>query len=607
MDKVLSGIQLCESSACTDACTLDRSGPSSQHPAMGGTQTTHHSPPITYPPLSTPQDVGETQAQRTARLQERFRSRSSHGSSSGPSSGTTTISTAELHQHEQALAPTSEPHAHVCWMYRRSDRPKTTDAALGSSHKRYPQSTYLPDIKSEILQMLNIEWVKDTSIPLQNSEVSIRLHPNGLLHDGTSSGTLANLVRQLYGTGCPPQVLPSQFKHLTKQRSAPVICLELFIKYKKRCETENSSHGDSDDTEFNDVALFTTSTLPRTSGRRRPRSESLADSQEHIAKQQQMSKGSNSGSNRRQISSMFRPLPVDHLSKPVHKSSKIDFEKIICTIDNTTGQTSFTTLPDSFTGYIQENPFSKGSMKNAYQLILSGANSDVEYVAKRFFRLSDDTVNALSDEMAFGGSDVISQHNAQIKAECSRLRQAKWFLEAFYSHCSTADITVDTRIAIADAFLLQEKTSGGPSVASGISSYSLGDEGIMWLVEMRRSKEVNHYSGTLAHSSTGADLRRGTIYAFTHFAYGHSNESLVFADVQGSPAVINGCDGVVLFDLMTHTSTGNSGVGDFGIRGIKSFIRDHIEVWLYSGDDNDNEKDQADGGKDSGNGSGLED
>lgn len=61
----------------------------------------------------------------------------------------------------------------------------------------------------------------------------------------------------------------------------------------------------------------------------------------------------------------------------------------------------------------------------------------------------------------------------------------------------------------------------------------------------------------------------------------------------GTPAPVNGCDGVILFDPMTHTLNGSvtlffnqfswlicldfsdSGIGDFGTEGINTFIESH--------------------------------
>ncbi|KAK6997329.1 hypothetical protein R3P38DRAFT_3220308 [Favolaschia claudopus] len=50
---------------------------------------------------------------------------------------------------------------------------------------------------------------------------------------------------------------------------------------------------------------------------------------------------------------------------------------------------------------------------------------------------------------------------------------------------------------------------------------------------------------------------------------------MIFADLQGTPALVGRKDGLVLFDPMTHTVGGNSGIGDFGLEGINSFLRDH--------------------------------
>ena len=92
---------------------------------------------------------------------------------------------------------------------------------------------------------------------------------------------------------------------------------------------------------------------------------------------------------------------------------------------------------------------------------------------------------------------------------------------------------------------------------------------------------MHRYSGTLSHPSQGKDQRSSTIYAFSHFVYGHSNKNLVIADLQGmfvlltriwdsesmpladptlssgTPASVKGKDGLVLFDPMTHTVDGS--------------------------------------------------
>ncbi|KAJ6461409.1 hypothetical protein C8R45DRAFT_941310 [Mycena sanguinolenta] len=46
--------------------------------------------------------------------------------------------------------------------------------------------------------------------------------------------------------------------------------------------------------------------------------------------------------------------------------------------------------------------------------------------------------------------------------------------------------------------------------------------------------------------------RAHTIHAFAHFVYGHINKNVVLADIQGTPAHVNGRDFMVLFDTYPH-------------------------------------------------------
>ncbi|KAK7006612.1 kinase-like domain-containing protein [Favolaschia claudopus] len=137
-------------------------------------------------------------------------------------------------------------------------------------------------------------------------------------------------------------------------------------------------------------------------------------------------------------------------------------------------------------------------------------------------------------------------------------------MSAFFQHARDRNVTaIDFNIAFTDAFLAEEIES--PSPASGIPQITAESPGITWLVEPKRSTSVEHFSYTLVHKSRKKDLRSSTIYAFAHFVWGHSNQTMIFADL----------DGLVLFDPMTHTVAGNSGIGDFGLEGINSFLQDH--------------------------------
>ncbi|KAL0955299.1 hypothetical protein HGRIS_004188 [Hohenbuehelia grisea] len=103
-----------------------------------------------------------------------------------------------------------------------------------------------------------------------------------------------------------------------------------------------------------------------------------------------------------------------------------------------------------------------------------------------------------------------------------------------------------------------------------------GDEGVTWLVEPKRPMSVTKFSGTLVHNSRRKDTCSQTVLAFAHFVFGFSKQTLVFADLQGTHSQVKGRDGLVLFDVMTHTIDGNSGMGDFGKKGIQTFVDQHV-------------------------------
>ncbi|KAF8131324.1 kinase-like domain-containing protein, partial [Mycena galopus ATCC 62051] len=98
---------------------------------------------------------------------------------------------------------------------------------------------------------------------------------------------------------------------------------------------------------------------------------------------------------------------------------------------------------------------------------------------------------------------------------------------------------------------------------------------ITWLLEPERGNvQSRKYSGTLEHPRY-SDKQGATINAFQHFVYLNSNKSLVLADIQASESHNSASKASVLFDLMSHTLTGNSGGGDHGEDGIKTFVDQH--------------------------------
>ncbi|KAJ7832153.1 hypothetical protein B0H14DRAFT_2592241 [Mycena olivaceomarginata] len=82
-----------------------------------------------------------------------------------------------------------------------------------------------------------------------------------------------------------------------------------------------------------------------------------------------------------------------------------------------------------------------------------------------------------------------------------------------------------------------------------------------------------HYSGTLEHPHH-TDKQGATINVFQHFTYLNSNKTLVL-DIQGSESHNPSNKPEILFDLMSHTQSGDSGAGDHGEDGIQSFVVQH--------------------------------
>ncbi|KAI6140185.1 kinase-like domain-containing protein [Pisolithus tinctorius] len=166
------------------------------------------------------------------------------------------------------------------------------------------------------------------------------------------------------------------------------------------------------------------------------------------------------------------------------------------------------------------------------------------------------------------GESVTTTDNKKY-LELVQLNLGKWFLGHFCELAKQQGVSIFS--VFSEGFLLCEHEM--LSAASGESDHGNYYGGAVWL-----------FSDTLEHPSS-MDKLGITISAFAHFAYEYSKHKLVFADIQGSPMTVNGHDGMVLFDLMTHTvtsygnqlhhSVNDSGIGNHGKDGIKIFMQQH--------------------------------
>ncbi|KAJ6550295.1 hypothetical protein B0H19DRAFT_1074156 [Mycena capillaripes] len=206
--------------------------------------------------------------------------------------------------------------------------------------------------------------------------------------------------------------------------------------------------------------------------------------------------------------------------------SRVVLKKILCVVDAASGTPEFESSVHIINGKVRDIPFGSGAMKHVYDLQCDNGS---HYALKRFYRLTEDSSeNSTPDTLPF----TIEEHVVQIQAEASRLGLGAWFLKAFFKYANNLNISIDQNLAFADAFLAEEIQCATP--ASGVKEIGPDSPGLTWLLHKK-------------------DLRSATIHAFAHFAWGHSNRSLVFADLQGTPALIGHKDGMVLFDPMTHT------------------------------------------------------
>ncbi|KAI6032628.1 hypothetical protein F5J12DRAFT_779094 [Pisolithus orientalis] len=219
----------------------------------------------------------------------------------------------------------------------------------------------------------------------------------------------------------------------------------------------------------------------------------------------------------------------------------VDCEAVqhVCSMVPETGEVKIVWPDDSvktIKGFLGSDVFSKGWTKKVYKLMLNG---DL-FVAKCFF------------DIGTGESVTTTDNKKYLEAELVQLNLGKWFLGHFCELAKQQGVSIFSEIVFSEGFLLCEHEM--LSAASGESDHGNYYGGAVWLVEPQWTTMVMKFSGTLEHPSS-TDKLGITISAFAHFAYEYSKHKLVFADIQGSPMTVNGHDGMVLFNVMTHAVT----------------------------------------------------
>ncbi|KAF7371475.1 Kinase-like protein [Mycena venus] len=418
----------------------------------------------------------------------------------------------------------------------------------------YHCDTKMEDIIEEYLQVLNAVWEDGSPCSLRREDVDLRWHMNRNLIPGTMDGTVAQLFDIHHADPSADMFfrnVPEKWSHLRGER----MCFELYI--------------DVDQFEAREL----TSAPPQARGKR----ERPEDLSEANGKMGEFKRLPNAGyehfhletylsTHRHTVdpSSRFEEVPNGRaLQKPQNHGSpaapkplatEVSLYIASVNVDIGTGQVEVSWGTEDIREALLDNtPFAKGKTKKVYRLLLDGK----PYVAKRFFELENEFI---------------------------RLHQGQWFLDQFYARADETETEVSNNFMFSRSLLVRETIEGtGPSPASGVSMQAFldsmdrnPDTAIVWLLEPSRGSAIERWSGTLQHPNH--ENKPGqTIDAFMHFSYVYSRQTLVFADIQGSKGVSRGGNsGWILFDIMTHTSEGASGVGDHGQDGIQAILSDHI-------------------------------
>ncbi|KAK7058136.1 kinase-like domain-containing protein [Favolaschia claudopus] len=493
-----------------------------------------------YRPTPSQSNIPESHLDRALHTSNRFNKGRTMAQKPGPG---TLFTTSSLLNHEHGGGAPGEDKIMVAWQVRES-KAKAVNTDLGSSAKKWAVSTPMPDVKASLVESLNVEWCRSHSAPLLAEEVTFRWHGSLLLDPNTANMT----VRDFYAYYSAPSrasifmsSVPTMWKGMAKTNRA-AIYLELYIDV-------SAFHLRSSGEDDSSSALV--------SSRRK---RALSSTSEGANRDYEATKRRNPSMG--PLKSMF--VPTSSSAIVVHKVSPVTLKKTICTADNITGVPEFEEAEIEVSGVIRDTHFAKGAMKYAFEFKTSHGEA---LVAKRFYRLEE--TDSPSSSVA------VLDNKEEIILELRRLTLGAHLLKEFYKHAKHKGVDVYTAIEFATAWLGQE-VQESPSKASETREIDSSHEGITWLVEKKRAKIVEHFTFTLNHQTRRQDFCAKTIHAFAHFVYGNSQRSVVFADIQGTPAHVNSRDVMVLFDPMTHTPAGDSGIGDFGSEGIETFLKDHI-------------------------------
>ncbi|KAL0566994.1 hypothetical protein V5O48_014997 [Marasmius crinis-equi] len=430
----------------------------------------------------------------------------------------------------QSTTSAAAPGSREIKIFFQAHSPGTTIALkTGLAVEKFPEGRNFHECIDYLLKFVNVPWEQQCKKSLTREHLVIRLHSNVSFHPGSDLTTLGNFFdRNEEAKRAPKEV----------NCKTPYVYLQALVQFEKDKGV--------------DVPTWAKT--------------------EKQLQQQKKRKAASHGDEDLTSSVPKKVKGLVSTWKPRIPAGAEMVKLLFGTLDNDTIEwpaTSVAEIPEPTVAYLNFDPFEFGATKQVFRMIIDGQ----EFAAKRFYNIGQ-------------GKDMVTpdENQSEVEGEALRLDQCKQLLEEFYTHAKglkVTDIATDIKVTGFQIAAEAMPDNGYPSVASGISS-SAWDKfdskpRVTWLIEPMRNSStgIKKWSGTMEHPDHNNKIG-ATLASFVHFAYVYTHQSVVFADLQTSLFAEPGAEGYnILFDMMSHTLTGNSGVGDHGLEGINTFVTAH--------------------------------
>ncbi|KAJ7231475.1 hypothetical protein B0H12DRAFT_1239951 [Mycena haematopus] len=433
----------------------------------------------------------------------------------------------------------------ACWTVVRVDN--KIDSQFGiSSYSVDPDET-LPEVLNRILEHVNLKWtcLDGNYLSLTSKFCELGFKNNFRISPEAVTLTVKGLY-QFYAARSD-RVLAlgkDNAKHTKGLAKGTYLEMELLVskvEYLKNVQrlTDLDIEEDSD-------------TEASSSGKRRKKSQELPLSKRSKTQEQLHTR------------SYLLCAPTDFLK----------FTTIDCNIDAETGIATLDETRTVKTGKMEKGSLSGirqadiGKSKDVFKLTINGLPGT--YAAKSFFDVGQGRGKGLE------ANEVLLLH------DLVRLKRLGLFRDQFMQAARDTCAEV-SNFNVSDAFAIVVRSQSGQDV------------NLAYLVEpLRSTTVVEKFSGTIGGSDNSPNQLSSTMSAFTHYILEKTACRFAITDLQGEYSVFRVNLGFILhlvgslhcaragtsqewilFDPMSHSLSGNTGVGDHGPTGIDDTIRTH--------------------------------